>query len=396
MTENNFDILVGNYLANELNSGQLEELNACLNSNEYYRQKFKDSVSANVLIEQAKAEEGKSKEAFSLFLSEIEKPKKRRFKKVMRYIAVFSGLIFSVLTIGYIASKTNQQKLVISDEDVVLYSEDGKSRKIKINDELPIEKQVYEIDELQIKSELNYGNNQIVGSSIKATDYTLKVPFGKKLAIVLSDGTKVYLNSGSSLQYSSTFSNSKQREVTLSGEAYFDVARDKKKPFVVKTSSLFIRVLGTRFNVSAYNEDKVNTVLLEQGSLAVNKSPGFSEISKDKTLILTPGERVVFKKTEKDEKNNFFKETVSLNKVYDAISWKNKEIAFEDDTFATIIKKLERHFNVKIVCKNDEINNIRFTGKFNKQNVFDFLNAFKVHTPFKYYVKNNTIIIKNK
>lgn len=394
MTENNFNILVSNYLTNELSSGQLDELNACLNSNEYYRQKFKDSVSANVLIEQTKAEREKSKEAFNLFLSEIEKSKKSRFKKMMGYVAIFLGLIFSVLSAGYIISKTNKQKLIIPDEDVVLYSENGKSRKIKINDELPIEKQVYEIDELQIKSELNYGSNQIASSFGKVTDYTLKVPFGKKLAIVLSDGTKVYLNSGSSLQYSSTFNNSKQRGVTLNGEAYFDVVKDKKKPFVVKTSSMFIRVLGTKFSVSAYKEDKVNTVLLEQGSLAVNKSPGFSEVSKDKTLILSPGERVMFKKTEKDEKNNFFKEKVSLSKVYDAISWKNKEIAFEDDSFATIIKRIERHFNVKIVCKNDKINNVKFTGKFNKQNVFDFLNAFKVHTPFEYYVKDNTIIIK--
>lgn len=394
MTENNFNILVSNYLTNELSSGQLDELNACLNSNEYYRQKFKDSVSANVLIEQTKAEREKSKEAFNLFLSEIEKSKKSRFKKMMGYVAIFLGLIFSVLSAGYIISKTNKQKLIIPDEDVVLYSENGKSRKIKINDELPIEKQVYEIDELQIKSELNYGSNQIASSFGKVTDYTLKVPFGKKLAIVLSDGTKVYLNSGSSLQYSSTFNNSKQRGVTLNGEAYFDVVKDKKKPFVVKTSSMFIRVLGTKFSVSAYKEDKVNAVLLEQGSLAVNKSPGFSEVSKDKTLILSPGERVMFKKTEKDEKNNFFKEKVSLSKVYDAISWKNKEIAFEDDSFATIIKRIERHFNVKIVCKNDKINNVKFTGKFNKQNVFDFLNAFKVHTPFEYYVKDNTIIIK--
>lgn len=384
MTENHFDILVSKYLTNELNDNEVLELENILSSNEYYQQKFKSYIATHIHIEESEAN-FKQEEAFKTFLYAINEPKKNQYKKLLNYVAITAGIILSVLGANFLLNtETNHSRatLVIPNEDIILYDENGESKKIEIDNDKLLKNEFGGIERLQISEKIK--------SSIKTTNYTLKVPFGKKISLILSDGTKVFLNSGSSISYPSRFTFSKERKVILQGEAYFEVAKNKNKPFIVKTDLLNVRVLGTKFNVSAYKNDIENSVTLVEGKVAVSKSVGF-ENEKLKSVLLKPNQIASIQR----ESNVEIKVTKVAN-TSKHISWKNKELEFKNDKFITIIKKLERNFNVNIISENNNLNNMEFTGNFNKEDVFDILDAFRVHTSFSYNVQNNSIFIQKK
>lgn len=390
MSENSFEILSSKYLTAELSDVETSELENLVKSNEYYQQKFKESIYADVFIEESKAELN-PQEAFKDFLNVVETPKRSLFKKMLGYVAVISGVILSVIGGNFIMNNDNdlnpRTALVIPNEDIILYNENGSFRKVDIDYNKSIKDEFGRIEGLKIGEEITYKMDKIK-TSVKTTNHTLKVPFGKKFKITLSDGTKVYLNSGSNITYPTKFDNSKERVVELQGEAFFEVVKNTKKPFIVKTDLLNVRVLGTNFNVSAYKNDEVNSVILVTGKVAVSKSIGF-ENEESKSVLLKPNYSASIKRGYEDK--IVVSPVSNLNKY---ISWKNKELEFKNDKFIDITKKLERNFNVKIVSDNTTLNNIEFTGNFNKQDVFDILDAFRVHTQFNYTVKNNSIIIK--
>lgn len=389
MNENRFNILAGKYLTNELNSAEMVEFEKLISSNEYYRYEFKEFISVNTLVEQTKVNTS-PQEAFKDFLNVVEKPKKFQYKKILSYAAVVSGILLSVLGANFMFNNSAynpRTALVIPNEDVILYNEDGRFQKVDIDYNKAIKNEFSGVEGFKFGNEIIYEKDK-TKSATKITNYTLKVPFGKKFGLTLSDGTKVYLNSGSSITYPNTFNASNKRIVALQGEAYFEVTSNKKKPFIVKTDLLNVRVLGTKFNVSAYKNDNNNSITLVEGKVAVSKSVAFED-EKPKSILLEPNQRALAKR---NDNNNITKELVKNTSKY--ISWKNKELEFKNDKFIDITKKLERNFNVKIISNNKKLNNIEFTGNFNKQDVFDILDSFRVHTPFTYTVKNNSIIIK--
>src|SRR5690606_36367432 len=118
-------------------------------------------------------------------------------------------------------------------------------------------------------------------NSDKLAYNTLKIPFGKKFRLQLSDGTMVHINSGSTLKYPIKFIAGENRQVYLDGEAFFDVAKDKKHPFIVNADNLNVRVLGTHFNVSNYPEDAVTDVVLVEGSVGMYRSNEEFDASKN-------------------------------------------------------------------------------------------------------------------
>lgn len=389
MSENRFDILASKYLTDELNDIEVLEFENLISSNEYYKYEFKEFVSVNSFIEETKANTS-SQEAFKDFLNTIETPNIFQYKKALKYVAIVSGIILSVLVSNFIFNNTEsdpRMALVIPNEDIILYNEDGRSQKVEIDYNKAIKNEFSGLEGLKIGDEIIYEGDKNKTSD-KVTNYTLKVPFGKKFGLTLSDGSKVYLNSGSSITYPNTFNSSSKRVVTLQGEAYFEVKSNKKKPFIVKTDLLNIRVLGTKFNVSAYKNDNSNSVTLVEGKVAVGKSVAFKN-QKSKSILLEPNQRAFAKR---NSNNTIIKKQVASVSKY--ISWKNRELEFKNDKFIDITKKLERNFNVKIVSNNKRLNNIEFTGNFNKQDVFDILDSFRVHTPFTYTVENNNILIK--
>ncbi|HBL75793.1 MAG: hypothetical protein A2W90_04640 [Bacteroidetes bacterium GWF2_42_66] len=192
----------------------------------------------------------------------------------------------------------------------------------------------------------------LISGSFKETRYTeIVVPMGQMTQINLSDGSKIWLNSGSVFKYPTEFDRS-SREVFIDGEAFMEVARDKHKPFVVNAEKFSVEVLGTSFNVSAYSSDDRASVTLVEGSVLLR-----SEDKKwNKTLL--PGQSAELQQgniPEIDDVNTDF-----------YTSWKDGRIVFRKEKLDEIAKKMERWYNVEIRFKEDELKDLVFSGTFLK------------------------------
>lgn len=205
---------------------------------------------------------------------------------------------------------------------------------------------------------------------------TLSTPTGGQYNIVLADGTKVYLNAVSSIKYPTQF-NGNQRVVELEGEAYFEVAKNKKKPFIVKSNNQAIEVLGTHFNVHAYdNEAVVKTTLLE-GSVAI--------IYKNQKAILKPGQQ-------SNISDNFNKIAIREVDTETAIAWKNGRFKFDNADLKTVMKQLERWYGIKVEYRGD-VSDVRFNGgTFRNKNLSEVLKVLELSN-IKFKVEGKTIIV---
>lgn len=196
------------------------------------------------------------------------------------------------------------------------------------------------------------------------------IPFGQRSQVTLPDGSHIWLNSGSQLSYPPGFSG-KTREVYLSGEAFFEVAPDSGKPFFVITRDVKIKVLGTRFNVSAYeNEESAQTVLLE-GKVNIGRN-GF--LAKSQEMV--PGERAVYHKNTE----SFTKGQADVNYY---TSWLFGYLIFENEPTPGIFKKLERYYNQVIVVEKG-LEDITFSGKLDlKEDIADVLESITYSSSVK-------------
>lgn len=176
---------------------------------------------------------------------------------------------------------------------------------------------------------------------------TLTTPRGGEYKVKLPDGTNVWLNSSSSLSYPVEFAGN-ERHVKLTGEAYFEVAKNKDKPFFVCVNNVCVKVLGTHFNVAAYNDDAELTTTLLEGSVLITKN--------SKQRLLKPGQQAVVK-------NNADLINVSDASINQVMAWKNGYFVFNDDNMNTIMKKLSRWYDVDIEYQGS-FENLRFGGTF--------------------------------
>ncbi|HEV7779946.1 MAG TPA: FecR family protein [Chitinophagaceae bacterium] len=224
---------------------------------------------------------------------------------------------------------------------------------------------------------------------------------GSKSEIKLPDGSLVWLNAGSKLTYTKEYGQL-NREVSLTGEGYFDVVKMKDKPFIIHTSNINIKVLGTVFNVKAYPEDKQTETSLIRGSIEVtiNNRPS------DK-IILSPNEKLVveneiFLKKEAEKYNlKYTPPTVSVNKLkYNQedstvveTQWVANKLVFNDLSFGEIVVMMERWYNVVIDLHDEVLEQTRMTGNFEKESIGQALEALKLTIPFRYDQTENKIII---
>jgi ferric-dicitrate binding protein FerR (iron transport regulator) len=176
---------------------------------------------------------------------------------------------------------------------------------------------------------------------------TLSTPKGGEYQLVLPDGTKIWLNAASSITYPTAF-NGKERRVTLTGEAYFEVAKNREKPFYVNVNNTQIRVLGTHFNIEAYDDDTEMTTTLLEGSVQVTKNQAVS--------VLQPGQKAVIP-------NNSDKIAISTANIREAIAWKNGYFIFDDENITGIMKKVSRWYDVSVSYK-DNADDQKFGGTF--------------------------------
>jgi len=231
-------------------------------------------------------------------------------------------------------------------------------------------------------SQLVYKNN---GTSKEELIYnTLTVPYGKRFDLLLSDGTQVTLNSGTSLKYPVQFLKRKNRQVFLDGEAFFSVAKDSVNPFIVNTNQLNVRVLGTKFNLSSYPEDQVvNTTLLE-GSVSIYNEQDTYDSSN--ASLLEPGFKAEWNKYNRQ----ILVEEADIAMHTD---WLNGKIILRHVPFKNIVKKLERHYNVKIVNNNPKLDEELFTASFDIETIDQVFKTFNHTYEMDYIINDRKIII---
>lgn len=224
---------------------------------------------------------------------------------------------------------------------------------------------------------------------------------GSRTSIQLADGTRVWLNAGSKLTYSKDFGKN-DRSVTLSGEAFFDVAKQAGQPFVIHTTTMDIRVLGTQFNVRSYPEDKTTEASLITGSIeAIVKHTATR-------IVMKPSEKIVVlnqlpEATQRtavaspQEKNMVTLSHVSYyaaqTSAITETSWMDNKLVFKDESFADLSQQMERFFGVNIKFENPQLQQLRFTGVFEQETVQQALNALQLTATFQYDIQQDSIII---
>jgi ferric-dicitrate binding protein FerR (iron transport regulator) len=245
-------------------------------------------------------------------------------------------------------------------------------------------------------------NNKIANNGNKEekiADNEISVSYGSKSRIKLPDGSSVILNSGSTLKYPGRF-DKLSRNVFITGEAYFDVSKDKEHPFYVKTNGITIKVLGTKFNVKSYPEEKIVQATLVTGSIELYSNR--NGICKNNRLaILKPNQQAIIEignsKSTNGCKNNLDSiKSISINNQIDVvryISWKDNRLDFRDEKFINLSHQLERWYNVEIEIKDDKMKETLLSGVFMKETIEQSLKALKLTMPFKYTINQNHIVI---
>ncbi|MFV0591008.1 MAG: FecR family protein [Draconibacterium sp.] len=207
---------------------------------------------------------------------------------------------------------------------------------------------------------------------------TLKVPRGGQFFVVLSDSTRVWLNAESELRYPVTFPD-KQREVTLVGEAFFEVTKNEKKPFIVHSENQQIKVLGTSFNVSAYPNNAFIKTTLVEGKVKINSSL--------QELYLEPSYQAIVN----SENGNATKQQVKTE-LY--TSWKNGNYYFENESIEEILKTISRWYNFEYEFQNPEAKDIRFTGSISReQKINDIFHIIEETQRIKMTTYDNKLVI---
>ncbi len=305
--------------------------------------------------------------------------------KMITYAAVFTGVLLGVYyytAVNESLSRDNPNIVEVNYESldkIKIVQADGTTTYLDFKDTRDV---VDPSGNLVVKKEQNQLIVQSNATSAKTEYLEISIPKGKLFQLSLSDGTKVWLNAASTLRFPQHFNTADtNRIVHLEGEAFFDVTTNKKQPFVVKTGAVDVEVLGTQFNVSSYNEDATVKTTLVEGAVAVNDPNNATQ-----NLKLTPNHQAIYSK-----ENN----RLQQKKVNTALftSWMDKKIILQNESFSEVCKRIERTYDVEIISTNEKLNNTRFTGEFDTENVEQILNVFSETIAFTYTIKDKKIMI---
>lgn len=202
-------------------------------------------------------------------------------------------------------------------------------------------------------------------------------PAGQKSKLFLPDGTIIWLNAESSIQYTEDFSDS-TRIVHLNGEAYFEVAKDSLRPFIVKTEKVCTQALGTIFNINSFAENEHININLISGKVKVNS------VGSDQDIFLYPGEAVSYDR----ENQNVLKYHSDVSEVS---SWKDGVLMFEDATFEQVVHQLKRWYGIEISVEGRPDKNWQFSGRFDNEYLINVLEVMKYNREFQYKLKNKDL-----
>ena len=210
---------------------------------------------------------------------------------------------------------------------------------------------------------------------------TISVPAGQCVNVTLPDGSNIWLNAQTTIQYPVSF-NKENRQVKLDGEAYFDVAKDSKRPFIVNTKECSVEVLGTKFNIDAYSSrDKFETVLME-GSVKVS-------------MLDDPTQAVSLKPNNKVYRSNGKLLTQKVSN-YERYRWKEGLICFVDEPFKVVMEDFEKFYGLTIVVNNQKVTQYLYTGKFKQTDGVDYALSLlqkNIHFTYQRDCENHIVYI---
>lgn len=278
---------------------------------------------------------------------------------------------------GYSIPKNGETKLVLSNGDEVHVKKDNSSIVIKGKEAILINNE----QSIDLRNQ-----QQVIEEEVKMNEVI--IPYGRKSLLVLDDGTKVWLCAGSRLAFPTRFTG-KKREVYLEGEAYFEVTHLPDRPFIVNARDVSLKVLGTRFYLSACSSDeKIVTVLME-GSVALNENS--SPVFAGKEVVLEPGQKASFDKI--NRKIN----VEQVNDVEFYAAWIQGWFPFSKESLLTVFNKLERYYNIKFVYDKSFLSDDLISGKLDlKDSISDVLETLSGLAQLSYKIENNNIYIERK
>ena len=316
--------------------------------------------------------------------SRINSNKKPSIKKRALVFTNVAYVLSSLVIIIYLFStgNPNDDLKSIDPNKITLTTENGnvidlenlKENQTKINNNVLVN---------QNNGTLYYKNDPIVKT---LTYNTINVPYGKVFNLELSDGTTVYLNSGTSLKYPVNFINDLDREVIIDGEAFFEVNTNKSQ-FIVSSNNTSAYVYGTKFNFKDYPEDNFSEVILTEGSLGVSETS--VNIKNNEILMIKPGEKAKVNYT-----NGEIKRTRVNTSLY--TSWIDGRVAFRNESLPSMIQKLERIYNVVIINNNKDIVEKYFTATilYKEESINDVLSYLSEVYGLEYQIIDNKILIE--
>jgi len=312
----------------------------------------------------------------------IQTSKKKRFYKKYYRAAAMIALLLSVgIVVRVLLNKPNLEAFDPHSEHITLVNEKGEVQIIDPEAVKIINTAAGTADQNRTTMVFSGSRNDT-----KLVYNIIRVPYGKTFRIVLSDGTAVDLNAGTSVTFPVNFIESEpNRNVKMIGEAFFDVTKDMKHPFVVHTGEVDVHVLGTAFNVSNYPESKTSDIVLVRGAVTLTGNDN-KQMSSFDPVMLSPGEKGTFHR----ESGRVDKQQV-LTDIYTA--WLDGKMVFRNTSFDNILIMLERKFNVKIINHNSEIASRVFNATFKENKVETILDYFKVSEGITYTISGDTIII---
>ena len=302
--------------------------------------------------------------------------RKKYFIKTLKYAAIFVA-VFSIshfYTLNQINSTEISEVIIPDDDEVFIENEKGEIFLIEKTDSIEISKNSY-----KESNRIVYQENIL--ETEKVEFHTITVPYGKRFNLKLSDGTDVYLNSGTLMKYPVSFLPNQTRSVYIEGEAFFNVKKATNSIFEVRSNQIIASVYGTKFNFKNFSEDFSSDIVLVEGSL------GISNVNSNDINMLSPGYKASIDK----EVFNISKSKVN-SKIY--TSWVDGDVIFRNETFDQIIQKLQRLYNITII-NNSKISNQLFNASINveKEKIEDVLGYFNKIYNIDFQIFNNKIII---
>lgn len=225
---------------------------------------------------------------------------------------------------------------------------------------------------------------------------------GSKTKVILPDGSSIILNTGSRISYNKDF-GVHDRQISLNGEAFFDIAKNENIPLTVHAGNVTILVMGTAFNVRAYAEDSIVETSLIRGLIEV-----WSNTDSIRKVLLRPREKIIIGKTtrvtsddkdkpvHKEERDIFSLDKIKTNAADSSITeiaWTRDKLVFQREAFLSLSKKMERWYNVKIIFSDPAMAQLEFTGSFEKETLVEALEALRQTEDFNYTIENRTVTI---